>query len=146
MALRNLATSIEADDSELDSLGNGRVFRTGLVTMLGGCRAHPLVAAIALVTGLANGASMVLGAIAVGWSIDQLVLPSFAQGSIDLRAAGIAVLAVVGISALRVATIVLRGVATGISSSPARPIPGARSPRPTCGSGSPGTAGTRPGS
>jgi ATP-binding cassette subfamily B protein len=113
MALRNHSASIEADDSELDSHGNGKVFRTGLATMLAGCRAHPVAAVIALVTGLTNGASMVFGAIAVGWSIDHLVLPSFAQGSIDTRAAGVAVLAVVGISGLRVATIVLRGVSTG---------------------------------
>ncbi|WP_159498252.1 ABC transporter ATP-binding protein [Microbacterium sp. 18062] len=90
-----------------------RTLRRGLRLMLAGCRRHPLAAALALTTGLVNGASMVFGAAALGWATEEFIVPSLASGRFPPALAAIAAAAVLAVSALRIVTIVLRAVGTG---------------------------------
>ncbi|WP_209021856.1 ABC transporter ATP-binding protein [Nocardioides sp. 503] len=78
-----------------------------------GSRDHPGPAAVATTAGLVNGGTMVLGAAAVGWTTDHLVLPV-----LDGRPVGAATWwagagVILGVSAVRCGTIWVRGVATG---------------------------------
>ncbi|WP_084478618.1 ABC transporter ATP-binding protein [Nocardia jejuensis] len=93
---------------------DGRTLRDGLMIMLRGCREHPGAAALALGASLINGGCMVLGAKAVGWSIDHVVVAAFREGRFLPGAAVLGALAVLGVSFLRVVTIIVRGVASGI--------------------------------
>ena len=87
--------------------------RSALAAQLAGARAHPGPALLATVAGLLNGATMVAGAAAIGWSTDHLVIPALAGRPVPASAWGISALLILGISAVRWVTIVVRGIATG---------------------------------
>jgi len=87
--------------------------RSALVAQLAGARANPGPAAVATVSGLINGATMVAGAAAIGWSTDHLVVPALSGDHVPAGAWWISALLVLGISVVRWSTIFLRGVATG---------------------------------
>ncbi|UGT62790.1 ABC transporter ATP-binding protein [Nocardia asteroides] len=93
---------------------DSRTLRTGLTMMLRGCRDRPLAAAIAVGCALINAVCMVLAAKAVGWATDHVVLPSFRDDHFPVGAALLAAGFVLGVSLLRIVTIIGRGVATGI--------------------------------
>ncbi|MCU1482878.1 MAG: putative transporter, ATP-binding/rane protein [Subtercola sp.] len=101
-------------DADLDAPKSARVFRTGLGVMLRGSREHPLAISIAIVAGLINGSTMVLGSLAIGWATDNLIVPAFAGGDIAGGVWITAFVAIIGVSALRMITIVIRGIATGV--------------------------------
>ncbi|WP_433605824.1 ABC transporter ATP-binding protein [Dactylosporangium sp. CA-139114] len=84
-----------------------------LAAQLAGARAHPGPAAVATVTGLVNGATMVVGAAAVGWATDHLVVPALSGRPVPASAWWVSALLILGISLVRWATIFVRGVATG---------------------------------
>ncbi|MBL7521909.1 ABC transporter ATP-binding protein, partial [Frankia sp. CNm7] len=86
---------------------------SGLAAQLAGARAHPGPALVATVSGLGNGATMVVGAAAVGWSTAPLVIPALSGRPVPASAWWGSVLLIVGISAVRWSTIFIRGVATG---------------------------------
>jgi ABC-type multidrug transport system fused ATPase/permease subunit len=88
--------------------------RSALLAQLAGARAHPGPALVATVTGLINGATMVVGAAAIGWSTDHLVVPALSGEPVPAGAWWISALLVLGISAIRWTTIFVRGVATGL--------------------------------
>ncbi|MET1038353.1 MAG: ABC transporter ATP-binding protein [Aeromicrobium sp.] len=88
-------------------------FWPGLRTMLGGSRAHPVPALIATTAGIVNGATMVLGAAAIGWTTDHLIIPALSDGDVTAATWWIAIGAILGVSTIRWVTIVLRGIATG---------------------------------
>ncbi len=80
---------------------------------LAGARANRGAATLATVSGLINGATMVIGSIAIGWATDHLVVPALTDGSAPTSAWWISAGLIMGISALRWSTIFLRGLATG---------------------------------
>jgi ATP-binding cassette subfamily B protein len=86
---------------------------SALAAQLAGARANPGPAWVATISGLANGATMVLGAAALGWSTDHLVTPALSRQSVPASAWWISALLIIGISAVRWSTIFIRGVATG---------------------------------
>jgi ATP-binding cassette subfamily B protein len=86
---------------------------SALVAQVAGARANPGPASLATVTGLLNGATMVFGASAVGWSTDHLVLPALSGRPVPSSAWWVSALLILGISALRWGTIFIRGIATG---------------------------------
>lgn len=90
-----------------------RTLRTGLAIMARGCRRHPWAAAGAVTSGLVNAVCMVLAAKAVGWSTDHVVIPSFRDDDFAAGAAALGALFVLGVSLLRIVTIITRLVATG---------------------------------
>ncbi|WP_051028028.1 ABC transporter ATP-binding protein [Nocardia higoensis] len=92
---------------------DARTLRTGLAIMIRGCRTHPWAATGAVVSGLVNAVCMVLAAKAVGWSTDHVVIPSFRDGEFAAGAAALGALFVLGVSLLRIVTIITRLVATG---------------------------------
>jgi len=85
----------------------------GLVTMLDGSRAHPRPALVATGAGIVNGITMVLGAAAIGWATDHLIIPVLDGRRVPANTWWAAVGAILGVSTLRWITIILRGVATG---------------------------------
>ncbi|WP_347280142.1 ABC transporter ATP-binding protein [Frankia sp. CcI49] len=85
----------------------------GLRTMLDGSLAHPVPALLAAVTGIINGTTMILGAIAIGWATDHLIVPALAGDDVGRAAWWIAAGAIVGVSTVRWMTIIARGIATG---------------------------------
>jgi ATP-binding cassette, subfamily B, bacterial len=87
--------------------------RSALVAQLKGARAEPAAAALATATGLLNGATMVVGAAAVGWATDHLVVPALGGQPVPASAWWLSAGLVLGISAVRWTTIFVRGVATG---------------------------------
>ena len=87
--------------------------RSALAAQVAGARAHPGPALLATASGLINGATMVVGAAAIGWSTDRLVLPALSRQPVPTSAWWISALLIMGISALRWSTIFVRGVATG---------------------------------
>ena len=87
--------------------------RSALLAQVAGARANPGPAALATVSGLVNGATMVAGAAAIGWSTDHLVVPVLAGDRVPAGAWWISALLVLGVSAVRWSTIFLRGLATG---------------------------------
>ena len=91
----------------------GRVRGSALAAQLTGARAHPGPALVATVTGLLNGATMVVGASAIGWSTDHLVIPALSGRPVPASAWWISALLIMGISVVRWITIFVRGVATG---------------------------------
>jgi ABC-type multidrug transport system fused ATPase/permease subunit len=86
---------------------------SALAAQLRGARSHPAPAAVATAAGLLNGATMVVGAWAVGWATDQLVIPVLGGEPVPASAWWGSVLAIAGISAVRWVTILVRGIATG---------------------------------
>ncbi|MFE9581472.1 ABC transporter ATP-binding protein [Nocardia sp. NPDC006044] len=93
---------------------DAQTLRNGLAIMVRGCRDHPGAALIALSSSAVNGACMVLGAKAVGWSTEHVVVAGFAQGRFLFGAAAAAAVFVLGVSLLRIATIIVRLVASGV--------------------------------
>ncbi len=89
--------------------GRGAALRA----QLSGARNHPGAAAAATAAGLVNGATMVVGAAAIGWSTDHLVVPALAGRAVPASAWWLSTLYIVGVSAARWSTIFLRGLATG---------------------------------
>lgn len=85
----------------------------GLRMMVRASVDHPGPAALATLAGLVNGATMVVGAAAVGWATDNLAVPALTgravAGSVWWTSAAL----ILGVSAVRCATIWVRGVATG---------------------------------
>ncbi|PXW27961.1 UNVERIFIED_CONTAM: ABC-type multidrug transport system fused ATPase/permease subunit [Williamsia faeni] len=100
------------DDDLVRTDRHGTVMQ-GLRAMVSGAVAHPVPATIATVAGVINGATMVAGAIAVGYATDQFIIPSLEAGRLIVSAMWITIAAVLGISTIRWITIVIRGVATG---------------------------------
>jgi ATP-binding cassette, subfamily B, bacterial len=86
---------------------------SALAAQVAGARAHPRPALLATASGLINGATMVAGAAAIGWSTDHLVIPALAREPVRPGAWWISAVLVLGISALRWTTIFVRGLATG---------------------------------
>lgn len=87
--------------------------RAGVALMLVGCRRHPWATALAMVAGVVNGASMVIGAWVLGEVTEQFIVPSFAAGRVVPAAAVAAAAAILSVCAVRVGTIILRAVGTG---------------------------------
>ncbi|GIM96183.1 ABC transporter ATP-binding protein [Paractinoplanes toevensis] len=87
--------------------------RSALAAQFAGARAHPGPALVATVTGLINGATMVVGATAIGWSTDHLVIPALGGEHVPAGTWWISAGLVLGISAVRWTTIFVRGIATG---------------------------------
>jgi ATP-binding cassette, subfamily B, bacterial len=87
--------------------------RSALAAQLAGARANPGPALLATLSGLVNGATMVVGAAAIGWSTDHLVIPALSREPVEAGAWWTSALLVLGISALRWSTIFVRGLATG---------------------------------
>ncbi|WP_243407729.1 ABC transporter ATP-binding protein, partial [Frankia canadensis] len=85
----------------------------GLATMVDGSRAHGRPALFATVAGVVNGITMVLGAAAIGWATDHLIIPALAGQPVPAGTWWAAAGAILGVSLLRWITIVVRGVATG---------------------------------
>jgi ABC-type multidrug transport system fused ATPase/permease subunit len=81
--------------------------------MVEGSRAHPAAAAAATVAGVTNGATMVAGAVAIGWATDHFIVPSLDRGEPIISAMWISIAAILGVSTVRWVTIIIRGVATG---------------------------------
>jgi ATP-binding cassette, subfamily B, bacterial len=88
--------------------------RSALAAQFAGARAHPGPALVATVTGLVNGATMVVGAAAIGWSTDHLVVPALSGRPVPASAWWLSALFVLGVSAIRWTTIFVRGIATGL--------------------------------
>lgn len=86
---------------------------SALLAQLAGARANPGPASLATLTGLLNGATMVLAAAVIGWATDHLVVPALAHDPVPAVAWWGSALLIMGISVLRWATILVRGVATG---------------------------------
>ncbi|OHV21561.1 antibiotic ABC transporter ATP-binding protein [Parafrankia soli] len=91
----------------------GATLWPGLRTMLEGSLAHPRPALIATLAGIVNGTTMILGAAAIGWVTDHLIVPALAGGHVARATWWIAVGAILGVSTVRWVTIVIRGIATG---------------------------------
>ncbi|MGX6607676.1 hypothetical protein ACWKSP_36950 [Micromonosporaceae bacterium Da 78-11] len=87
--------------------------RSALAAQVAGARAHPGPALIATVSGLLNGATMVVGATAIGWSTDHVVVPALSRQVVPAASWWISASLIMGISALRWSTIFVRGIATG---------------------------------
>ncbi|MBL7253361.1 ABC transporter ATP-binding protein [Paractinoplanes lichenicola] len=66
-----------------------------------------------MITGLINGATMVAGALAIGWATDHVVVPALRADPVPPSAWWTAAALILGISAVRWSTIFLRGLATG---------------------------------
>ncbi len=86
---------------------------SALAAQLAGARANPGPAALATVTALLNGATMVVAAAVVGWSTDHLVVPALSHGPVPAHVWWTSALLIMGISVLRWGTILVRGIATG---------------------------------
>ncbi|GIE34314.1 multidrug ABC transporter ATP-binding protein [Actinoplanes italicus] len=84
-----------------------------LLALFAGARNNPGPASLAAAAGLVNGATMVFGAIAVGWATDHVVVPALGGRHVPAAAWWTAALFVLGVSAVRWSTIFVRGVATG---------------------------------
>lgn len=76
-------------------------------------RDHPLPALVATTAGLVNGATMVVGAAAVGWATDHLVVPVLSGREVPTSTWWLSVVVILGVSTVRCLTIWVRGVATG---------------------------------
>ncbi|WGL52034.1 ABC transporter ATP-binding protein [Nocardioides sp. BP30] len=87
--------------------------RSALATQFDGARAHPRAAAVAALAGVVNGATMVFGAGAIGWTTDHLVTPALTGHPVAASTWWAGAGAILGISAVRWSTIFVRGLATG---------------------------------
>lgn len=99
--------------SERASTDRHQAGRGALSVQLRGALAHPLPAAVATLSGLVNGATMVVGAWAVGWATDHLVVPGLSGQAVPASQWWLSVLVILGVSTVRFSTIFVRGVATG---------------------------------
>ncbi|MFT4286160.1 ABC transporter ATP-binding protein [Nocardioides sp.] len=86
---------------------------SGLLTVLAGARAHPRPALAAAGFGILNGASMVVGSMAMAYATDTLVVPAVAGTEVSGWDWASSALAVAAVSGARWASIVLRGIMTG---------------------------------
>lgn len=91
-----------------------RVLISGIATMIRGARLRPLAATAAIGLSLINGSMMVAGAAAIGWATENLVIPAFSDGRPQHGAAWIAAGSILAVSLLRMSTIIVRGVLTGV--------------------------------
>ncbi|WP_436531228.1 ABC transporter ATP-binding protein [Actinoplanes sp. HUAS TT8] len=87
--------------------------RSALAAQLAGARVNPGTAVVATVAGLINGSTMVAGASAIAWATDHLVVPALSGRPVPARAWWLSALFILGVSATRWATILIRGVSTG---------------------------------
>ncbi|WP_083972617.1 ABC transporter ATP-binding protein [Actinoplanes awajinensis] len=87
--------------------------RSALAAQFAGARANPGAALVATVTGLINGSTMVVGASAIAWATDHLVIPALTGGHVPASAWWLSALFIMGVSATRWGTIFIRGVSTG---------------------------------
>lgn len=86
---------------------------SALLAQFAGARANPGTALVATVAGLINGSTMVAGASAIAWATDHLVVPALSGSPAPARAWWLSALFILGVSATRWCTILIRGVATG---------------------------------
>ncbi|MBL7488559.1 ABC transporter ATP-binding protein [Frankia sp. AgW1.1] len=93
--------------------GSGGRRPSALAAQFAGARANPGPAWVATVSGLLNGATMVVGARARGGATDHLVVPALTGGRVPASAWWDSALFIAGVSAVRWSTIFVRGVATG---------------------------------
>lgn len=101
-------------DIAASSQARTATFWPGLKTVFQGSLLHPWAASVAVIVGIINGLAMILGAAAVGWSTDHLVIPALSGGSVATATWWISATFILGVSAIRWSTIFIRGVATGI--------------------------------
>ncbi|UDY23041.1 ABC transporter ATP-binding protein [Nocardioides sp. Kera G14] len=94
-------------------MSRGALQRSTLGAQVRGALDHPLPAFVALLSGVLNGATMVVGAVAVGWATDHLVVPALGGHHVTTSDWAISALLILGISAVRWTTIFVRGIATG---------------------------------
>ncbi|GAA2849529.1 multidrug ABC transporter ATP-binding protein [Actinoplanes cyaneus] len=87
--------------------------KSALAAQFAGARANPGPAAVATVAGLINGSTMVAGASAIAWATDHLVVPALAGAHVPARAWWLSASFILGVSAIRWCTILVRGVSTG---------------------------------
>jgi ATP-binding cassette subfamily B protein len=87
--------------------------KSALVAQFAGARANPGPAAVATLAGLVNGSTMVAGASAIAWATDHLVVPALAGEPVPARAWWLSALFILGVSATRWVTILVRGICTG---------------------------------
>ncbi|MFF0454448.1 ABC transporter ATP-binding protein [Nocardia africana] len=97
----------------IETQRGANILRRGLASLVRGCRRHPRTAAIAFFCSIVNGACMVLGAKAVGWCTDHIVVAGFAHHGFGWAAGATGAVFVLGVSLLRAVTIIGRTVATG---------------------------------
>ncbi|MDV6286821.1 ABC transporter ATP-binding protein [Rhodococcus jostii] len=113
MTLRSGAGFAHGRD-DLDSVETRQVLRSGVRVMVRGSRGYPIATPLSFVAGTVNGSTMVLSAVAIGWATDHLVLPAFSGVPVPfgtwLAAAG----AILGVSLLRVVTIVTRSLSAAV--------------------------------
>ncbi|MGC0363110.1 ATP-binding cassette subfamily B protein [Rhodococcus sp. 27YEA15] len=96
---------------DLDSMDTSTVLRTGVQVMAKGSAGFRIATPLSIIAGLVNGSTMVLSAVAIGWATDHLVIPAFTDEPVPARNWWIALVAIAGVSLLRVVTIVTRAVA-----------------------------------
>jgi ATP-binding cassette subfamily B protein len=75
--------------------------RSALAAQVAGARAHPGPALVAAFCGLVNGATMVVGAAAIGWATDHLAVPALSREPVPASAWWVSALLILGTSALR---------------------------------------------
>lgn len=77
-------------------------------------RRHRVAASIAALTGIINGATMILGAAAIGWTTDNLIVPALSGGRVAAAVWWSVAALILGVSTVRWVTIIVRGIATGL--------------------------------
>lgn len=82
--------------------------------MIRGSRGYRVATPVSILSGVVNGATMVLSAVAIGWATDHLILPAFGGESPSAATWLIAVAFVSGVSLLRVTTIIVRSYAAAV--------------------------------
>lgn len=87
--------------------------KSALAAQFAGARANPGTALVATITGLVNGSTMVAGASAIAWATDHLVVPALSGAAVPARNWWLSALFILGVSATRWCTILIRGVSTG---------------------------------
>ncbi|GIE88944.1 ABC transporter ATP-binding protein [Actinoplanes regularis] len=87
--------------------------KSALAAQFAGARTDPGTALAATVAGLINGSTMVAGASAIAWATDHLVIPALAGEDVPASTWWLSALFILGVSATRWVTILVRGIATG---------------------------------
>ncbi|GLW34988.1 ABC transporter ATP-binding protein [Actinoplanes regularis] len=87
--------------------------KSALAAQFAGARTNPGTALAATVAGLINGSTMVAGASAIAWATDHLVIPALAGEDVPASTWWLSALFILGVSATRWVTILVRGIATG---------------------------------
>ncbi|MCX5044169.1 ABC transporter ATP-binding protein/permease [Aldersonia sp. NBC_00410] len=98
----------------LDSIGTRKILRSAVRVMLRGSRGYPIATPVSFVAGMVNGATMVLSAIAIGRATDHLILPVFTGEQVPARTWLLTAAAILGVSLLRVVTIVTRSLSAAV--------------------------------